>query len=130
MSRRTASSGSPLEPVIGMSRAVRIGPYVSVAGTAPIAPDGSSACVGDAAGQMRRCLDIVEGALTTLGVSMDDVIRTRILLTDIADWQAVTAVHGERFGTIRPACTVMAVVGFVRPEWLVELEVDAVAPDA
>ena len=129
MARTSASSGSPLEPVIGMSRAVRIGPYVSVAGTAPIAPDGTTACVGDAAGQMRRCLEIAAAALLTLGVGLGDVIRTRILLTDIADWDAVTRVHGEHFSAIRPACTVMAVTGFVRADWLVEIELDAVAPD-
>lgn len=130
MSRLLVTSGSPLEPVIGFSRAVRVGPFVSVAGTAPIATDGRPAAPGDAAGQARRCVQIVREALAAVGAGLDDVVRTRVLLTRIEDWPAVAAVHGEVFGAIRPACTVMQVARFIDPEWLVELEVDAVVGSA
>jgi enamine deaminase RidA (YjgF/YER057c/UK114 family) len=124
--RRLISSGSPFERQVGFSRAVRAGSWVSVAGTAPIGADGSTVAVGDAAGQARRCLEIVRVALEQAGATLSDVIRTRVLLVDIADWRAVSQVHGETFGEIRPACTVVQVVRFIDPAWLVELEVDAV----
>jgi enamine deaminase RidA (YjgF/YER057c/UK114 family) len=128
--RQLVSSGSPFEPRVGMSRAVRVGTWVSVAGTAPIAPDGRTVGPGDPARQMRRCLEIVAAALTTAGASLSDVVRTRVLLTRIEDWDAVTRVHGEVFGDIRPANTVMQVVRFIDPEWLVEIEVDAIVGSA
>jgi enamine deaminase RidA (YjgF/YER057c/UK114 family) len=124
--RRLVSSGSPLEPGIGFSRAVRVGSAIAVAGTAPIAADGRTACPGDVAGQTRRCLEIIAAALAEAGACLDHVIRTRIMLTDIDRWQAAAAVHGEVFGAIRPACTVVGVARFVDPAWLVEIEVDAV----
>jgi enamine deaminase RidA (YjgF/YER057c/UK114 family) len=124
--RRNISSGSPYEPRIGISRAVRVGPIVTVAGTAPIGPDGHTVGVGDAAAQARRCLAIVRDALEQAGASLEDVVRTRILLARIEDWQAVATAHGELFGEIRPANTVMQVVRFIDPEWLVEIEADAV----
>ncbi len=124
--RQNVSSGSPYEPILGISRAVRIGDIISVAGTAPIAPDGSTASPGDAAGQARRCFEIIDAALRKLGATFNDVIRTRILLTNIDDWRAVAEVHGEFFRFIRPANTVMQVTRFVDPQWLVEIEVDAV----
>ena len=111
---------------MGFSRAVRVGNMVSVAGTAPIAEGGGTACPGDAYGQMKRCIEISRTALQQAGATLDDVVRTRILLTNIDDWQAAAKAHGEIFGSIRPVITVMAVSGFVDPAWLVETEMDAI----
>ena len=124
--RQSVSTGSPYEPLLGIARAVRIGNIVAIAGTAPIAMDGRNAAVGDPAGQARRCFEIARAALEELDCSMQDVIRTRTLLTDIEDWEAVGKVHGEYFGQIRPVNTVMQVTRFIDPEWRVEIEVDAV----
>lgn len=126
MARKLVSSGSYLEPQIGFSRAVRVGNTVAVAGTAPIAAGGGTDGVGDVYRQTVRCLEIIKAALTEAGASLDDVIRTRIMLTDIAQWKDAARAHGEVFSAIRPVCTVVQVSGFVDPEWLVELEVDAV----
>jgi enamine deaminase RidA (YjgF/YER057c/UK114 family) len=124
--RQLISSGSPYELQIGISRAVRVGSVVAVSGTAPLGPDGRTVAVGDPAGQARRCLEIIKQALERAGASLDQVIRTRTLLTRIEDWQAVVSVHGEFFGAIRPANTVMQVTRFIDPDWLVEVEADAV----
>ncbi len=126
MTRRNVSSGSPFEPRVGMSRAVRLGPIVAVAGTAPLSEEGRTIGVGDPAAQARRCLQIIEGVLAQAGASLSEVVRTRILLTRIDDWEAVAAVHGEVFGDVRPVSTIMQVTRFVDPEWLVEIEADAV----
>jgi enamine deaminase RidA (YjgF/YER057c/UK114 family) len=109
-----------------MSRAVRVGSIVAVSGTAPLGPDGRTVAKGDPGGQARRCLEIIKEALERADVSLNQVVRTRTLLTRIEDWQAVAAVHGEFFGAIRPANTIMQVSRFIDPDWLVELEVDAV----
>lgn len=127
--RKLISSGSPYEPKVGISRAVRVGSIISVAGTAPIGPDGRTVGRGDAAAQARRCLEIIGAALEKAGASMKQVVRTRILLTRIEDWQAVAAVHGEFFGEIRPANTIMQISRFIDPEWLIEIEADAVVDD-
>lgn len=127
-SRQLISSGSPYEPRIGISRAVRSGRMVAVAGTAPLR-DGRTVASGDAAAQARRCIEIIREALEQAGAKLSDVTRTRILLTRIEDWEKVAAVHGEFFRDIRPANTVMQVVGFIDPEWLVEIEADAVIED-
>jgi enamine deaminase RidA (YjgF/YER057c/UK114 family) len=127
--RKLVSSGSPYEPKIGISRAVRVGPIVSVAGTAPLGVDGRTVGRDDAATQARRCLEIIAAALESAGASMAQVVRTRILLTRIDDWQAVAAVHGEFFRDIRPVNTIMQVSRFIDPEWLVEIEADAVVDD-
>ena len=124
--RQRASSGSPYEARIGISRGVRAGQVIAIAGTAPIGADGKTVAPGNAAAQARRCFEIVRAALEQLGASLDDITRTRILLTRIEDWQAVAAVHGEFFKDIRPANTVMQVARFIDPEWLVEIEADAV----
>ncbi len=124
--RQNIKSGSPLEPIIGFSRAVRVGPYVAVGGTAPIGPDGTCAGVGNVEIQTRRCFAIIEKALHDAGSRFQDVTRTRILLTRISDWQAVAKIHGEIFGIIRPVTTVVQVTGFVDPDWLIEIEVDAI----
>lgn len=127
MSRKQLiSSGSPFEGTVGFSRAVRVGDTVHVAGTAPIGVDGRTACIGDAAGQARRCFEIVRQTLETAGGSLSDVVRTRIYLIRIDDWSAVAEVHGELFGVIRPACTVLQVSRFIDPDWLVEVEADAI----
>ena len=127
--RKLVSSGSPYEPKIGISRAVRATTFVTVAGTAPIGPDGRTVGPGDAAAQARRCLEIISAALQGAGASLRHVVRTRILLTRIDDWQAVAGVHGEFFRDIRPVNTIMQVVRFIDPEWLVEIEADAVIDD-
>jgi len=124
--RQHISSGSPYEAKLGIARAVRIGNVIAVAGTAPIGEDGKTVAPGDAAAQAQRCLDIVRTALEGLGVDLWQVIRTRILLTNIADWERVGLVHGTFFGKIRPVTTVMQVTRFIDPEWLVEIEADAI----
>ena len=124
--RRRVSSGSPYEPLVGISRAVRAGSVIAVAGTAPLDADGRTVGAGDAAAQARRCFEIVARALEDLGAGLADVVRTRILLTRIEDWEAVARVHGEFFRDVRPASTVMQVTRFIDPDWLVEVEADAV----
>ncbi len=126
--RVLVSSGSLMEPRIGFSRAVRVGNHVVVAGTAAIGDDGRNVGVGDVVAQAQRCLEIVAAALNGAGATMQDVVRTRVLLTDRADWTAVADVHGAWFSAVRPACTVAIVSGFIDPEWLVEFEVDAIIP--
>jgi len=128
--RKLVSSGSPYEPKVGISRAVRSGSFVTVAGTAPLGPDGRTVGNDDPTLQARRCLEIIAKALHDAGASLRDVVRTRILLTRIDDWQAVAAVHGEIFRDIRPANTIMQVVRFIDPDWLVEIEADAIVDDA
>jgi enamine deaminase RidA (YjgF/YER057c/UK114 family) len=127
--RQRVSSGSPYEPRIGISRGVRAGRIIAIAGTAPIGADGKTVAVGDAAAQARRCFEIVQAALEQLGAALADVTRTRILLTRIEDWEAVALVHGEFFKDIRPACTMMQVARFIDPDWLVEIEADAVTDE-
>ena len=124
--RTLVSSGSPYESIVGFSRAVRAGDVIAVSGTAPIGPDRKTVGIGDPAAQARRCLEIIAAALESAGASLRHVVRTRTLLTRIEDWQAVAAVHGEFFRDIRPANTVMQVPRFIDPDWLVELEADAV----
>jgi enamine deaminase RidA (YjgF/YER057c/UK114 family) len=124
--RNLISSGSPYEPKVGISRAVRVGSIIAVSGTAPLGPDGKTVGSGDPAAQARRCLEIIKEALERAGSSLDQVVRTRTLLTRIDDWQAVAAVHGEYFGSIRPANTIMQVTRFIDPDWLIEFEADAV----
>ena len=127
--RRSVSSGSPYEPIVGISRAVRIGSVIAVAGTAPLGPEGKTVGLGDSRAQARRCFEISRAALEQLDAGLEDVIRTRILLTRIEDWRAVAEVHGEFFRDIRPVNTIMQVSGFIDPDWLVETEVDAVASE-
>jgi enamine deaminase RidA (YjgF/YER057c/UK114 family) len=123
--RQRVSTGSPYEPIVGISRAVRSGRLIAVSGTAPLGPDGKTVAVGDAAAQAWRCLEIIRDALEKLGSGLRDVHRTRILLTRIEDWERVAKVHGQFFSDIRPANTIMQVTRFIDPEWLVEIEADA-----
>ena len=127
--RNLISSGSPYEPKVGISRAVRVGNVIVVSGTAPLGPDGRTVGIGDAGAQARRCLEIIADALEKAGASLRQVVRTRTLLVHIEDWQAVAAVHGEFFGRIRPANTIMQVSRFIDPDWLVEFEADAIVDD-
>jgi enamine deaminase RidA (YjgF/YER057c/UK114 family) len=125
-SRQRVSTGSPFEPKVGISRAVRSGNIIAVTGTAPLGPDGKTVAKGDAAAQARRCFEIIQSSIERLGGRLSDVVRTRILLTRIEDWEPVAIVHGECFGSIRPANTIMQVVRFIDPDWLVEIEADAI----
>lgn len=124
--RQLVSNGNPMEKIVGFSRAVRVGPYVSIGGTAPVGPDGKTIGIGDATAQARQCLEVVKSALQDAGAGLEDVVRTRVILTDIENWRDVIEVRKEYFRDVQPVDTIMAVSGFVNPEWLVEFEVDAV----
>ncbi len=130
MQRQNISSGSPFEKPIGFSRAVRMGDRIAVSGTAPIAADGTTAHPGDIYQQTLRCLEIIREALEKAGAGLGDVIRTRVYLTDADRWQDAASAHGKIFGDIRPACTFIEVKRLIDPEWLVEIEAEAVIPDA
>jgi enamine deaminase RidA (YjgF/YER057c/UK114 family) len=123
MTRRNIGGGSPYEPTIGFSRAVRTGDRVVVSGTAPIWPDGS--CDPDPYIQARRCLEIIVDALTQAGAGPGHVVRTRTYLTDAADWEAVGRAHGEVFGDVRPASTMVVVAALLDDRWKVEIEAEA-----
>jgi enamine deaminase RidA (YjgF/YER057c/UK114 family) len=129
MSRRhNVSSGSPFEPVIGFSRAVRVGDRVLVSGTAPVWPDDS--CDPDAGRQAERCLQIIATALTEAGASLGDVVRTRMFLVDAADADAVSVAHARAFGTVRPAATMVVVAALLDVRWRVEIEAEAIVSEA
>ena len=125
--RLLVSSGSPYEPIIGFSRAVRVGNIVAVGGTTA-GSSGKPVAIGDPAAQTRAILEIIAKALEDAGASVKDVIRTRTYLVDIAHWEAVGRVHGEFFGDIRPVSSILQVSRFINPDWLVEIEADAVLP--
>ena len=118
------SSASPFENTIGFSRAVRIGDRIVISGTAPIAENGSTAFPGDAYGQTRTCLQIMERSIEEAGGKLKDVIRTRIFLKNTSDWNDAAKAHREFFKEVKPACTLLVVSGFIDPEWLVETEAD------
>ena len=124
MDRRRAASGSPYETAIGFSRAIRVGERILVSGTAPVEADGSST-PGDASAQAERCCAIIVAAIEELGGKSSDVVRTRILLRQAADAQAVGAVHARWFSSARPASTMVVVAALLRPEWQVEIEAEA-----
>ncbi|HKZ22466.1 MAG TPA: RidA family protein [candidate division Zixibacteria bacterium] len=126
MPRQLISSGSPFEPIIGFSRAVRVGNHIFISGTAPIGTDGKTEGVNDPYLQTKRCLQIISQALEKAGAKIDNVVRTRTFLVNIEDWEKVAHAHGEVFGNIRPASTMVQVSRFINPEWLVEFEADAV----
>jgi enamine deaminase RidA (YjgF/YER057c/UK114 family) len=124
--RQTYSSGAQWEPIVGYSRAVRVGPMVAVSGTTAVGPDGAVIGIGDAAAQMRQCLQNIEAALTQAGAVLADVVRTRIYVVDIDAWEEIGRVHGEVFGEIRPATSMVEVSRLISPDLLVEVEADAI----
>lgn len=130
MAHDRISSGSPFEGVIGFSRAVRVADTLFVAGTAPIGADGEAFAPGDAYAQTKRCLEIILAALKAAGFAPSDVVRTRVMLTDMTRWRDAAKAHGEFFAEVRPACTFVGVASFIDPDWLVEIEADAVRAGA
>jgi enamine deaminase RidA (YjgF/YER057c/UK114 family) len=122
--RRRIASGSPFEPLIGFSRAVRVGDRVIVSGTGPVVPAGR--CPDDAAAQARRCFEIISTALREAGALLADVVRTRMYVTSVDSADAVGAVHAEVFGYVRPAATIVVVAALLDPEWKVEIEAEAI----
>jgi enamine deaminase RidA (YjgF/YER057c/UK114 family) len=127
MERRLVPAASPYAATVGYSRAVRAGQHVYVAGTAPIAAQGSEPPV-EAYDQARRCLEIIVGALAELGARPADVVRTRVYLVSADDWEEVGRAHGDVFGEVRPASAMVVVAGLIDPSWRVEIEADAIVP--
>lgn len=126
MKRELISGGSPYEDIVGFSRAVRVGRHISIGGTAPMDAKGNTVGVGDISLQTKQCIETIKIALEKAGSGLNDVVRTRMLLTNIEDWKAAAEVRATYFKEIKPVDTIMQVSRFIDPEWLIEIEVDAV----
>ncbi len=127
--RELISNGNPMEAVVGFSRAVRVGNFIAVGGTAPVDAHGKTVGVGDVYLQTKQCFEIIKDALERAGSGLQDVVRTRVILTDIDNWKQAIEARKLYCLDARPVDTIMAINRFVNPEWLVEIEVDAVVPD-
>ncbi|WP_255552266.1 RidA family protein [Maritimibacter dapengensis] len=127
--RQNISNGNPMEEVVGFSRAVRVGSFIAVGGTAPVDADGKTVGIGDVFAQTTQCFEIIKAALEAAGSGIEDIVRTRVILTDIDQWKQAIEARKAYCVDARPVDTIMAVTRFVNPEWLVEIEVDAIVPD-
>lgn len=123
--RQLVSNGNPMEEIVGFSRAVRVGPFIAVGGTAPVDGDGKTVGVGDVFAQTTQCFEIIKEALENAGSGLHDIVRTRVILTDIDNWKEAIEARKVYCRDARPVDTIMAIERFVNPEWLVEIEVDA-----
>ncbi len=126
--RKLISNGNPMEKIVGFSRAVRVGSFIAVGGTAPVEANGKTVGVGDVFAQTRQCFEIIKSALEDAGSGLADIVRTRVILTDIDNWKDAIEARKLYCKDARPVDTIMAINRFVNPEWLVEIEVDAVIP--
>ena len=127
--RVLVSNGNPMEEIVGFSRAVRVGSFVAVGGTAPVDAEGKTVGIGDVYAQTIQCFEIIKSALEDAGASLQDIVRTRVILTDIDNWKEAIEARKRYCRESRPVDTIMAIDRFVNPEWLVEIEVDAVVSD-
>lgn len=124
--RQTVFSGAPWEKAVGYCRAVRTGAHIAVSGTAPVDETGAVVGIGDPYAQARRCIEIIERALAEVGAGLEHVVRTRMFVTDISQWQAIGKAHGVAFGTIRPATSMVEVRALIDPDMVVEIEAEAI----
>ncbi len=127
--RQLISNGNPMEEIVGFSRAVRVGSFIAIGGTAPVDKNGKTVGIGDVYAQTKQCFEIIKAALEEAGSGLEDIVRTRVILTDIENWKDAIEARKQYCKNARPVDTIMAIDRFVNPEWLVEIEVDAVIPD-